>query len=95
MTAAMDKFDLITLLRQCADDDVPVDRSVEQEAMTLAADAIDKMFGALAPFAWYYDVNDCRRHIRGGVLEVPISDLLKAKRALGKITLRTKTLTPR
>ena len=36
----------------------------------------------LQRLAWYYEVNDCRDRSKGDAIEVPISDLLEAKKEI-------------
>jgi hypothetical protein len=42
---------------------------------------IARLREALKPFAHYYDLNDCQERPADDALEVPIRDLLAAKRA--------------
>ncbi len=42
-----------------------------------AADEIERLRAAVAPFSWYYSVNDCAETDQK-TMEVPVSDLRRA-----------------
>lgn len=43
---------------------------------------VERLESALKPFAYYYDLNDCKERDPREALEVPIADLRAAKRAI-------------